>query len=102
MRIIVNLHNRCQAAGTDASYSFQSKTQVIGRMSGLNAQQEFKKSGVEGKCIEARELIIALPESLFEQGMPNIVLRSFTNKLQAKRIPITVLRTIFFMAIKTP
>ena len=48
------------------------------------SQQEFKKSGVEGKCIEARELIIALPESLFEQGMPNIVLRSFTDKFKEK------------------
>ena len=38
------------------------------------SQQEFKKSGVEGKCIEARELIIALPESLFEQGMPILCL----------------------------
>jgi len=26
-------------------------------------QQEFQKSGTEGKCIEAREFIIALPES---------------------------------------
>ena len=26
-------------------------------------QAEFKKNGTEGKCIEARELIIALPES---------------------------------------
>ena len=26
-------------------------------------QEEFTKSGTEGKCIEARELIIALPES---------------------------------------
>ena len=26
---------------------------------------EFKKSGTEGKCIEARELIIALPEGLY-------------------------------------
>ena len=25
-------------------------------------QQEFKRSGADGKCIEARELIIALPE----------------------------------------
>lgn len=48
------------------------------------SQQEFKKSGVEGKCIEARELIIALPESLFEQGMPNIVLRLFTDKFKEK------------------
>ena len=42
MRIIINLHNRCQAAGTDAGYSFQSKTQVIGRMPGLNAQLLFQ------------------------------------------------------------
>lgn len=42
MRIIINLHNRCQAAGTDAGYSFQSKTQVIGRMSGLNTQLLFQ------------------------------------------------------------
>lgn len=48
------------------------------------SQQEFKKSGVGGKCIEARELIIALPESLFEQGMLNIVLRSFTDKFKEK------------------
>lgn len=29
-------------------------------------QEEFKKSGTEGKCIEARELIIALPESFVD------------------------------------
>lgn len=29
-------------------------------------QEEFKKSGTEGTCIEARELIIALPESFVE------------------------------------
>ena len=29
-------------------------------------QEEFAKSGTEGKCIEARELIIALPESFTE------------------------------------
>ena len=28
----------------------------------MESQQEFKRSGTEGKCIEARELIIALPE----------------------------------------
>ncbi len=48
------------------------------------SQQEFKKSGADGKCIEARELIIALPESLFEQGMPNILLKSFTDKFKEK------------------
>lgn len=48
------------------------------------SQQEFNKSGVEGKCIEGREIIIALPESLYEQGMPDILLRSFTDKFKEK------------------
>ena len=48
------------------------------------SQQEFKKSGVDGICIEARELIIALPESLYEQVSPNILLKSFTDKFKAK------------------
>ena len=48
------------------------------------SQQEFKKSGVNGKCIEARELIIALPESLYEQGIPDILLKSFTDKFKEK------------------
>ena len=48
------------------------------------SQQEFKKSGVEGKCIEGREIIIALPESLYEQGIPDILLKSFTDKFKEK------------------
>ena len=48
------------------------------------SQQEFKKSGVDGKCIEARELIIAMPESLYEQGMPDMLLKSFTDKFKEK------------------
>ncbi len=39
-------------------------------------QEEFKKSGTSGQCIEARELIIALPES-FVDYPPNMVLRLF-------------------------
>ena len=37
----------------------------------------FQKSGTEGKCIEARELIIALPEDLV-QYEPDYVLEQFT------------------------
>ena len=40
-------------------------------------QEEFAKSGTEGKCIEARELIIALPESFVEYS-PDRLLRLFT------------------------
>ena len=39
---------------------------------------EFKKSGTEGKCIEARELIIALPES-FVHYEPEYLLKRFTD-----------------------
>lgn len=37
------------------------------------SQQEFQRSGTEGKCIEARELIIALPE-IYTQYEPQQVL----------------------------
>ena len=40
-------------------------------------QEEFKKSGTVGKCIEARELIIALPESFVEYE-PSKLLKLFT------------------------
>lgn len=39
-------------------------------------QEEFKNSGTSGKCIEARELIIALPKS-FVDYPPSMVLRLF-------------------------
>lgn len=40
-------------------------------------QHEFQKSGTKGKCIEARKLIIALPEDLV-QYEPEYVLEQFT------------------------
>ena len=40
-------------------------------------REEFKKSGTDGKCIEARELIIALPENFVEYN-PDALLRLFT------------------------
>ena len=40
-------------------------------------QQEFKRSGTAGKCIEARELIIALPE-VYTKYEPQQVLEDFT------------------------
>ena len=41
-------------------------------------QKEFRRSGTEGKCIEARELIIALPENYTEYD-PKTVLEEFTD-----------------------
>ena len=46
-------------------------------------QHEFQKSGTEGKCIEARELIIALPEDLV-QYEPEYVLEQFTGHFKIK------------------
>ena len=36
-------------------------------------QEEFKKSGTEGTCIEARELIIALPESFVDYELDKLL-----------------------------
>ncbi|MDE7132999.1 MAG: MobA/MobL family protein [Lachnospiraceae bacterium] len=47
-------------------------------------QQEFLKSGTEGKCIEAREFIIALPESFPNLYEPDKLLQLFTNRFKEK------------------
>ena len=46
-------------------------------------QECFKQSGTEGKCIEARELIIALPES-FVHYEPEYLLKRFTDHFKQK------------------
>lgn len=47
------------------------------------SQQEFQRSGTEGKCIEARELIIALPE-VYTQYKPQQVLTDFTEEFRRR------------------
>ena len=47
------------------------------------AQIEFKRSNVEGKCVEARELIIALPEE-YTKLDPQQVLESFTDEFRKR------------------
>ena len=47
-------------------------------------QQEFKKSNTPGKCIEARELIIALPESFQSLYDPDRLLQLLTNRFKEK------------------
>lgn len=47
-------------------------------------QQEFLKSGTEGKCIEAREFIIALPESFPDLYYPDKLLQHFTDHFKEK------------------
>ena len=48
------------------------------------SQQEFQKSGTEGKCIEAREFIIALPESFPDLYDPDKLLQLFTDRFKEK------------------
>lgn len=47
------------------------------------SQQEFRRSGADGKCIEARELIIALPE-VYTQYEPQQVLEDFTEEFHRR------------------
>lgn len=46
-------------------------------------QQEFRRSGTEGSCIEARELIIALPE-VYTTYDPQEVLTEFTEEFRRR------------------
>ena len=46
-------------------------------------QESFRQSGTEGRCIEARELIIALPES-FVHYEPEYLLKRFTDHFKQK------------------
>ena len=46
-------------------------------------QQEFRRSGAVGECIEARELIIALPEE-YTQYAPQVVLQKFTDEFKKR------------------
>lgn len=46
-------------------------------------QEEFRRYGTEGKCIEARELIIALPEE-YTQYDPQQVLEDFTEQFKKR------------------
>lgn len=46
-------------------------------------QESFRQSGTEGRCIEARELIIALPES-FVHYEPEYLLKHFTDHFKQK------------------
>lgn len=49
-------------------------------------QQEFLKSGTEGKCIEAKELIIALPESFPDLYAPDKLLPEPIEKIATRNM----------------
>ena len=57
---------------------------IFAPLAKLCNQQEFQKSGTEGKCIEAREFIIALPESFPNLYEPDKLLQLFTDCFREK------------------
>ena len=59
-----------------ATYNTSSET--FWHMLAQTCQNEYRKSGTAGKCVEARELIIALPEC-FLQSEPQKLLQEFTD-----------------------
>ena len=59
-----------------ATYNTTSET--FWHMLAQTCQSEYRKSGTAGKCVEARELIIALPEC-FVQSEPKTLLQEFTD-----------------------
>ena len=68
-------------------YAFCSTVEpVIWDVLATQNQMDFKRSGAHGKCIEARELVIALPESLQEYD-PEKLLQKFLIAFQ-KQYPV--------------
>ena len=63
---------------------YETTERSFWRKLALCNQHEFQKSGTEGKCIEARELIIALPEDLV-QYEPEHVLEQFTKHFRDRK-----------------
>ena len=59
-----------------ATYNTTSET--FWHMLAQTCQNEYRKSGAAGKCVEARELIIALPEC-FVHSEPQTLLQEFTD-----------------------
>ena len=63
--------------------SFDTADRDFWQKLALENREDFKRSGTKGECIEARELIIALPESYVELE-PAVVLQEFTEEFTKK------------------
>jgi len=73
------IHYISSHAKQENLYAAMNTTDVtFWRQLSKESQREFQKSGAEGTCIEARELIIALPE-VYTDYEPQQVLELFTN-----------------------
>ena len=74
---ITYISSKAKQENLYATYTTVSERSFWRELAKCN-QESFRQSGTEGKCIEARELIIALPES-FVYYEPEYLLRRFTD-----------------------
>lgn len=74
---ITYISSKAKQENLYATYTTVSERSFWRELAKYN-QESFRQSGTEGKCIEARELIIALPES-FVYYEPEYLLRRFTD-----------------------
>lgn len=74
---ITYISSKAKQENLYATYTTVSEQSFWRELAKYN-QESFRQSGTEGKCIEARELIIALPES-FVYYEPEYLLRRFTD-----------------------
>lgn len=74
---ITYISSKAKQENLYATYSTVQERSFWSELAKCN-QESFRQSGTEGKCIEARELIIALPES-FVYYEPEYLLRRFTD-----------------------
>lgn len=79
---ITYISSKAKQENLYATYTTVSERSFWRELAKYN-QESFLQSGTEGKCIEARELIIALPES-FVYYEPEYLLRRFTDHFKQK------------------
>lgn len=79
---ITYISSKAKQENLYATYSTVSERSFWRELAKCN-QECFRQSGTEGKCIEARELIIALPES-FVHYEPEYLLKRFTDRFKQK------------------
>ena len=79
---ITYISSKAKQENLYATYTTVSERSFWRELAKCN-QESFRQSGIEGRCIEARELIIALPES-FVHYEPEYLLKRFTDHFKQK------------------
>lgn len=79
---ITYISSKAKQENLYATYTTVSERSFWRELARCN-QKSFRQSGTEGRCIEARELIIALPES-FVHYEPEYLLKRFTDHFKQK------------------